>query len=306
MWKWLGAFVSLPIFVFCLDTAPDLDKWASFAKDEQSLLGVLRDAMMDLTPQDYHKLIKKLLIDKNWDTRSLNAIGAKSLWMYEGYTILHFACLGMSHRVKTDKSEYVQVLLNAGMNPDTPTSDGEVFPLHVASAHGNAATVKVLLAGGANPTLNNGVRMSATTLAAKGGTANNLEVLRVFKNAGGSALKMLTSRDGANRNGFGTEKPWSPLLYGVRNFNVPLIHFLIFEVGWGDTKLAEAFAVFEDKQKDAKQKLDDKQASMFRTMLRNLGDTTTDLFKKEKEGYLAAQSKKDLAREADASNTDEL
>merc|ERR1712032_1232623 len=93
---------------------------------------------------------------------------------------------------------------------------------------------------------------------------------------------------------FGTEKPWSPLLYAVRNFNVPIIHFLLFEVGWGDTKLAEAFAVFEDKQKDTKQKLEDSKASAFRTMLRNLGDTTTDLFRREQEGYFAAQKKKSL------------
>merc|ERR1712061_637055 len=101
-------------------------------------------------------------------------------------------------------------------------------------------------------------------------------------------------RDGVYRKELGTDKPWSPLLYAVRNLQVEVVHFLIFEIGWADTKLAEAFAVFESslKDKSSRTKISDADASNFRAMLRTLGDTTTKRFKAEQQGYLREQEQK--------------
>jgi len=197
-------------------------------------------AVEEETPEVLRSLVREYLTVQKVDPRDLWT-ARTNIFQYADYPVVHYACL------LEERGEHLRVLLESG-GPTEAETDSGVRPLHVAAKHGSVGALKVLLEAGADPRQqaqervvhNNDVRlpgydgMTAATMAAKAG---QLEVLRSLLDAGGAAAESLLERDGNPSVGEG--KGWAPIHYAVSKDESEVVHFLIFEVGWGEISAAE-------------------------------------------------------------------
>lgn len=218
-----------------------------------------------------HELVQEYLVTQRVSPSRLWTAHT-NIHQYAEYQIMHYACLLPA------REKHLQIMLDSGAPKDHQTASG-FRPLHVAAHHGTAEALKVLLLADADATApvaegdihTNFAGMTPATLAARAG---HVAILQALHQVGGKASRTLLQRDSSEQaNGAG----WAPVHYAASHSRNSMLHFLTFEVGWGDANTEDVLAAAAAGQKVEEIKV--------------LGDVESVAFRERRERYLLEQAR---------------
>lgn len=275
-------------------TGPTYDSLFKLSKEDK------HEALRQAVDQDDPELMKKLVKQLRWDGMTPKDMFSTdkdhfqiiSIPDSDGYSLLHYAAYGGTE--KKDKPRHVRHLIEAGVAKDlrdSLTEKGQLTPLMIAGANGNAGVVRELLQLGVNP------RQKAESPALNGPTfaarAGHVDVIRAYMEAGGRFKNALKDRDGTSVPPM--DQGWAPIEYAVAAGNTALVDALTFEIDWGKIPKDDVIAVAQMQVQDKKLPQD------WLDRVTMLADRKSKAFKEEKKTHTILR-----ARGGEKSNAGEL